>query len=249
LAVLLAFLLWPTTVSAATVTLGTAFTSTAAAATYTTASFTPANNDLLCAFAGVSQSAATGSMTDSLGGAWTAITTRPHGGGVNKTWFFCRNTLSNGAALTVTMDVTGDDGSGALIHVHRISGMTRTGAAAVLQFSGATDGLSGATPAATFSAAAQTGNPTVGMVYNSAVTAANVTEPTGWTEASDNGHATPDRGMETVFRNSGFTGTVITWGSTSGAQFSVITAELDTSAAGGGAALRVPVLTTLGVGR
>lgn len=200
------------------------------AATYTTASFTPANNDLLVAFAVVTATAAAGSMSDSLGGGWTAITTALKAASADKLWCFIRDDLSDGSALTVTMDVTGDNGTGCVLFVARVSGMTRTGSnGAAKQSAVQSNQPAITTPAPVFAAAALTGNPTLGFVSN-ATTPAALTPPTSWTEQADTGISAPVTGGEYVSRDSGFTGTTITWGSPSSSAFGDIIVELDTSA-------------------
>src|SRR5262249_36569936 len=84
------------------------------------------------------------------------------------------------------------------------------------------------TPAPVFGASALTGNVTLGAVFNANNPAA-MTPPTSWTEQNDTGYNTPTTGQEYVSRDSGFTGTTITWGNASGSAFSAITVELDTT--------------------
>jgi hypothetical protein len=96
---------------------------------------------------------------------------------------------------------------------------------------------------------ALTGNVTLGFLANG-TNPATMTEPTGWTEAADLGYATPTTGVHAVHRDSGFTGTTITWGSTTGGSTLDIILEMDTSAAGGGAVpgCRHGLLLGLGIG-
>lgn len=218
-----------TAAQAAAVTHGVTLTSSGNQATYTTASFTPTSGDLLVAMTFVSATVDAGAMTDSLGGGWTQIVSEAFGTGMR--WIFIRDTLSDGSALTVAMDVTGDNGTGAVIFVARVSGMTKTGITASRQTATNAFAASG-TPAATFSAAALTENPTLGVIVNT-TNPATVTPPTNWTEdaAGDTGYTVPTIGSEYVYRNSGFTGTTITWGSTSATAGEVFTIELDTSTA------------------
>lgn len=213
----------------AATTHGVTLTSTSQAATYSTVSFTPTSGDLLVAFALVTTTADAGAMTDSLGGGWTQITTAVKNGSADKLWCFIRTSFSDGSALTVTMDVTGDNGTGCIIFVVRVSGMSRTGASAALQSAVQSNQAAASTPAPVFGASALTGNVTLGFVGN-ATNPAGMTPPTSWTElVADVGYATPTTGGEYVTRDSGFTGTTITWGSTSASAFGDIIVELDTS--------------------
>jgi hypothetical protein len=106
--------------------------------------------------------------------------------------------------------------------------MSRTGAAAVLQSAKQENQGSGTTPAPVFGNSALTGNPTLGAVANTS-NPATLTPPTGWTELDDLGITSPTAGLEYIGRNSGFTGTTVTWGSTSPTPFASLIIELDTT--------------------
>ena len=202
-------------------------------ATFTTGGFAPAANDLLVACVVVTGTGAAGSMSDSLGGSWTQVATALKAASADKLWCFIRDTLSTGVALTVTMDVTGDDGTGFIVVVLRVSGMPRTGNSGAARQSATQDNQAGGgTPGPSFPAAALTGNPTIGFVANAANPAA-LTPPTDWTERQDAGIATPDTGIEVVSRDSGFEGTQISWGGTSGSAFGAIIVELNAGPIGG----------------
>jgi hypothetical protein len=112
---------------------------------------------------------------------------------------------------TITFDCTGDGATGAIVQVWRVSGMKRVGSNAVRQTAGQSNraGGIGEQPVATFGDACETGNPTLATVFKTQNTA--VGNPAGWTEGSDIGFATPAARGETVSRDSGFTGTQITW--------------------------------------
>ena len=134
--------------------------------------------------------------------------------------------------MTVTFDSTGDDATGTIITVWRVAGMSRTGQSASKQTKTFVNGTAGGTPSVTFSTDCDTNNPTIGLVGNAA-NPAGLTPPNAWTEpaGADLGYSNPTRGAEGVFRNSGFTGTTINWGSTSATAWHVAVVELDTSAA------------------
>lgn len=215
--------------SAQAVTHGVTLADTSNATSYTTGSFTPAANDLLVALVFTSASAVNGTVTDSQSGTWTLIQIVAADSNGVHVRVFVRTALIASAGTTVTFDCTGDTASGAVVFVARISGMSRTGASAVRQSAGHANGAAGGTPAPAFSISALTGNPTLGLVGNRS-NPAGVTEPTSWTEQADTGYATPDAGGEYVSRNSGFTGTTITWGSTSATNFAALIVEMDASA-------------------
>ena len=231
LALGIAFLLLPHAARAATVTNAATTTSTSNVASYASGSFAPAVNDLLVVFVTSSGTTNVGSMTDSQGMGFTLATSTPKNASADTMYMFVSNVLATTTnSMTVTFALTSGTATGAAIDVMRIAGMTRTGSSAIVQTMTKANQASGGTPAATFSSAAQTGNPTVGAVGNS-TSPATLTPPSSWTEQTDTGYSTPTTGQETISRNSGFTGTTITWGSTSASAFGVIIAELNTSAA------------------
>jgi hypothetical protein len=146
----------------------------------------------------------------------------------DRIYVFVADALAAASSQTVTFNCSQDNATGAVIQVCSVAGMTRTGQGAVRQTASTPNATAGGTPAATFSAAALTGNPTLGIVSNGASPAA-LTPPTNWTEGNDTGYSTPPTGAEYVFRDSGFTGTTITWGGTSATAYGVGIIELDTS--------------------
>lgn len=142
-----------------------------------------------------------------------------------------RNNPIKSASSTIFTHAPGTTSGGGLA-VLKVTGMGRwggTGAArlvsGVVQF-GKQDNQAAATPAPALPAAANTNNPTIGAVFN-ATNPATMTAPTNWTERNDQGYATPTTGLETVSRDSGFTGTTVTWGSASGSAFCSLIFELD----------------------
>jgi hypothetical protein len=225
-------LLMAVTAQGATVTdSGAATVSTSQAESYASSSFTPAAGDLLVVFVSASATTATGSLTDSQGLGWTKTTNASFSGAPDRLYVFVANTLAAASSMTVTFDCTGDQATGANIAIARVSGMTRTGTSGAIKQKRQVSGQSASTtPEAIFAASCQTGNPTLGVVGNRA-NPAGLTAPTNWTEQVDTGYNTPSSGLEYVSQNSGFTGTTITWGSTSSTVYGVQIIELDTSAA------------------
>jgi hypothetical protein len=216
----------------AAVTHRVSFNSTSNTTSYTSGSFTPGNGELLvCGVVGTGTVAATPTLSDSLGGTWTLVGSGTWSSAANSMYLFVRDALiGTGASMTVTFDCTADPSTGVTIEVAGVSGMSRAGASAALQ-AVASSGALNTTPATTFGAAAQTGNPTLVFLGNK-TSPAGVTAPTGWTQQDNSGIASnPTTGCEYVSRDSGFTGTTITWGSTS-TIWGAVAVELDTSAAG-----------------
>ena len=212
----------------ATVTHADSTTSTANASTYTSNSFTPALNDLLVAFVGARTTVAAGTMTSSVAGqTFSKVTSRVHAGSAHTLYCFVSDLGATAVAQTLTFNCTGDAATAGAIHVCRITDLGIYGLAGVRQSSGQDNQAAAGTPAPAFAAACLTDNVTLGAIHN-ASNPAGVTEPTGWTEHADTGNA-ENLGLEYVSMASGFTGTTITWGSTSATQFSSLIVEINVS--------------------
>lgn len=205
----------------------------------TTAAFTPVAGDLLVVFASASDSADTApTLTNSAGLTFTLITRVDTSDVViTSLYLLVANQSATAVSQTLTFDTPGDANTGSFIFVARVASLTRTGSTAVRQF--AVQGITSGIPAPAFASAALTGNPCLGAVTNG-LNPATLTPPTGWTEAVDLGYSTPTVGSEYAFINSGFTGTTVTWGSSSASLFGAIVVELDTSAVGGAS---IPAVT------
>lgn len=221
---------------AAGVTTVTPTISSTDATSYGSNAFTPAANDLLIVYVMASATlvaSAPGAMTDSQGLGFTRVISA-NNSNPRSIYIFVANALAANSSMTVTFDCTGDTAGGAIIIPVRIAGMSRTGSSAILQ-SKVANNSTGTTPEVIFDASAATGNVTFGGVAN-ATNPAGVNEPTNWTEdaGQDVGYTLPTSGAEFVYRNSGFTGTTITWGSTSASVWIAGIIELDTSAAPSG---------------
>jgi hypothetical protein len=198
---------------------------------FTTNSFTPAADDLLVCMVDWSGTTGAVTLTDSLGGTWTQIITGLRQASADLGGIFVRDQLVDGSAMTVTAN-NAVAGTGLNMAIARVSGMFRTGAGAVRQSGKVENTGSGTTPSVTFGGACLTGNPTI-VVIGNATNIANITPPVGWTEQIDLGHATPTRGIEYATRDSGFTGTTITWGAASGTAWGSLGIELDGTSPGG----------------
>lgn len=222
----LVFLLTSFVEAASVTSLGITFNTTGG---NTTVTATPAVNDLIIIVAAATGSnatnAATTAITDNQSGTYTMVvegdaTSSPR---VN---IWIRNSLVTTSTSTVyTATQVNSNGGG--LQVFSVSGMTKVGPSAVRQVNKST-GNSITTPAVTMGVAFLTGNAGIGAVVNG-TSPAGLTQPSSWTESQDVGYSTPSTGLETVFRNSGETGTTITWGSSSTSQHKDIVLELDTS--------------------
>lgn len=201
-----------------------------------TATITPAVGDLFVVFcAAATNTNDTPTCTDDNSGAYTLIGVVQFGSAAGRFSLFVRNALlANTTSTTVTV-ATGSNASAEIV-VMAIAGMARTGSSAV-RSSGSQANQAIGTPAPALSLSALTGNVTLGAVCN-ATNPATMTAPASWTERQDVGQGSPNLGLETVSRDSGFTGTTVTWGSSSASTFASWILELDGSAAPSAAILR-----------
>ena len=227
LLILASLFLLAASAEAATVTHRVSTASTTDGTSFASDAFTPAAGDVLVAFVTATGTVAAGSMTDSQNLGWDKITSALKASSADTLYLFVSRGTTANSSMTVTFDCTGDSATGAVIQVASVSGMSRVGAVAVRQSQVVSNHASG-TPAPAFASSALTGNPTLGLIGN-ATNPATMTAPTNWSEANDTGFATPTTGAEYVFRNSGFTGTTITWGSSSASAYGAIIVELDTT--------------------
>jgi hypothetical protein len=204
---------------------------------------TPTLGDLIFIFAPCTLAGGTISVTDNNTdgrGTYTQVHSDFTGfstNGVLTGWI--RNALIGSATSTIfTATQTSSTGGGLVIF--RVTGMSIVGLGAVRGAGGQSAGTLGTTPApvllgrvgAVFSGtqAALTGNAVVGSVCNG-TSPAGLTPPASFTESPtpDLGYTVPTTGFESVRRDSGETGSTITWGSTSATAFASLVVELDAS--------------------
>lgn len=164
-------------------------------------------------------------------GTYTAIgASNPiaRGGGTGGAlWISVRNSLIGSATSTVFTETdTGLTGGG--LTVLRVSGMTRTGASAVLQSVGE-DTQTESPVVITFPSATNTNNPIILGCMGEDNPAA-LGPPTGFTETTDTGWGTPTSGIHVCFVNSGQTASVYTYTSGAFTDHCEAGIELDTSA-------------------
>ena len=213
----------------ATFTAGTALSSTTNTDTYAFTALTPAVGDLLVCFVKSGETTASTAITSDVGGiGFTKIAQTLYNTSADFCDVFVANQLVTSAVShTLTWTCTGDNANGGSRVVGRVSGMSRTGLDAVRQFK-EQENQSAGTPAPAFDTAALTGNLTFAVMVN-ATNPATMTTPSGWTERHDVGYNTPPSGLHVCTRDSGFTGTTVTWGSASASVFGAVIVELDTS--------------------
>lgn len=211
--------------------LGSSITTTAGGKTVTA---TPTLNDLIILVTiysdGTAGGAAVSDNNSDGGGSYTKIAGTTFGATVKTCDLWVRNARIGSATSTVftLADPPGSD-TGSGITVGRWTGFSDAGAGIVRQSSPFGTFAAAATPAATFPVAALTGNSVIAVAWNASSTP-TLTPPASYTERLDAGYSSPTCGIEYATRDSGETGTTITWGSTSPTQGVCIVAELQATA-------------------
>jgi len=192
--------------------------------------------DLLVAFVVVTATASAGSFTDNQGIAWTQVITATKNAGADKLWLFVRDgpitlPLLDGF-FQAFIDVTGDNGTGCVMFIAGVEGISRFGASSIRQSAVQSNQAAG-TPAPSFARSANARNVILGFVAN-ASNPAGLTPPAILFEPplGDLGYNTPvtggEYGWQDAFFNSvpGFNGQTVTWGSASATPFGSIIVEL-----------------------
>lgn len=199
---------------------GVTFTTAAGNKTVT---LTPAVGDLFVVFCARTTSTATPTVgDDNTGGTYSLIDGALGRASGDKLFAFVRDNLFlNTAPTIVTLTQSGDAGGG--LNVLAISGCSVAGLAAIRQ-SGKKENQAAGTTNCAFPAAGKS-NLMLGAIFN-ATNTATMTAPASWTERRDVGFATPTTGLETATRDSGETGTTITWGSNSASSYASMVVEL-----------------------
>lgn len=196
----------------------------------TSGSFTPGSGDLHIVFVVATDTVqATATLTNSNGiTTYTQFLRATYASSAHSIYGFVSDSLGATGSQTVTFDTASDPATGTLIFVYSIGSMTKFGLSAILQSTKQDNGAAAGTPAPAFGVSALTGNPTLGCIGNN-TNPAGMTPPTNWTESAsgDLGYINPATGGEVVHRDSGFTGTTITWGSTSASTFGALIVEVD----------------------
>lgn len=222
----------------ATVTHEITTTDTTNGGPYASGSFSPAVDDLIVVmvhFSGSTDTSQTCSASANGVTTFTRVTSCLTNVGLFCAAIFVADALATGtSSMTVSVDTPADAANGCDISVFTVSGLSAAGSSAVRQAATPQENFVDDTiPSVTFASACLTGNPVLGIVGNKA-NPANIDPPSGFTEAADTGHATPVCGIETVYTDSGFTGTTLTWGSASSQEGGTLAIELDAGGGGGG---------------
>lgn len=219
---------------AAVTLLGTVTFNTTAGSKSVTA--TPAVGDLIVLFCAHTGTAGSTAPTDNQGGTYSLVKTSTKAAGVDIIEVWIRNSLvSSAVSHVITHNPNAGTTSGGGIVACKVTGMSRSGSSAVRQAGARAQAAAGLTPSVTMDTGAiLTGNAVLEAIFNT-TNPAGLTPPASHTELTDTGYATPATGIEVASRDSGETGSVLTWGSTSATAFCGVAVELDTSAVAGGA--------------
>lgn len=213
---------------AAITLLGTA-TWTATSGTKTVTA-TPAVGDLIVIVTAHTGNTSSSTPTDdNSSGTYTRITSAVKASSADTLGIHIRTALIGAASSTVFTHAPGTSSGGGLA-VFKVTGMTRTGAAAARQSAVQSNQGAGGTPTPVLGSAALTANALIAALFN-ATNPAGMTPRASpaWTERNDSGYNTPASGLETMTIDSGETGTSIAWGGTSASAFCDLVLELDTS--------------------
>ncbi len=135
-------------------------------------------------------------------------------------------------AVSTTWTTSGDGAStGGGLYVMRITGATLSGAAFIRQSGHQDNGAVAGTPTSALGVgAALTANSLITVMWNTTNAAPTLTVPTGWfaTNSGDvnANYNTPGTGIQGTHIDTGFTGSTVTWGSTSASAFGALAFEM-----------------------
>jgi hypothetical protein len=197
----------------------------------TGSAITPVVNDLFLVYGGTTFTSSPNTSptcSDNNGGTYTLIYCVVHNTN-DISYLFVRNQpLPNTTSTTVTV-ATGSNLSGEVVTV-AFSGALKYGPRVIRQWANQAAQASGGTPTPAFSLAALTGNCTMWGVANGGAAGSVIVPNASWTERQDVGQTANAIGIEIATRDSGFTGTSVAAGGTSGSNFSSMLVELDGTA-------------------
>jgi hypothetical protein len=200
--------------------------STANSATYAFGAFTPTAGSVLVIIAHLSGTATT-TATVTGGLIWTqkcAVTFNT----TDRTYVLWAKVPTAPGSLTFTIDVTGDNATGAIAGMFQFTGADIVTRDPIRQC--ATNATTAADPVATFAVAMNTNNGYAagfGMPRNPPTS----TQPASWTETYDAGQNLPPQGGSGAFRAGGETGTTVTFTSASAA-YGIAAVEVYVAGAG-----------------
>lgn len=189
-----------------------------------TVTFTPAVGDLIIVASLHSAVDAASTVTDDGGtspnGAYTRVGSLPSysTAQAGTSGWYIRTTTVDNATQHIVTSAPGGTSTGGGLAVWTVNGAFSTGSSAYRQEGTQADQAAG-TPAPVFPAAVRTMDVVLGAIYTNTNGSANCAIPSGWTENNDSGYNTPPSGLAAYSRNTGETGTTITFGAATPSQF------------------------------
>ena len=208
--------------------LGSTFTTTAGAKSVTA---TPAVGDLIIIFVQVSGDTTWSSPTDdNSSGTYSLIgVSLDDSSGRYGAVYVRESRIASGASTVFSLANPGTDTGGGLAVV-KVTGMSRAGSSAVRQYKQdvQTTITVGFPATGSWTSARLTGNPTIGFLLVPYATP-GVDPTSSFTELLETGYGSPNTGIEIQSRNSGDTGSTLTWGTEINSSWSVMGVELDAS--------------------
>lgn len=202
--------------------------STTDGVTYTTGSATPTARNLIVVTATLTGETSTNwTVTDSQGGTYTKIRRQVQNSSADIMEVWVADQFASAVATTWTYSHASGNATGCTLQVDSVSGMSRTSASAIRSQGGEDNQAAGGTPAPTLGLTALTGNPVLTLVHN-ASNPPGLTAPSGsgFVVVINRNYNTPTTGFGRSHTNKSFTGTTVTWGSTSATAFSSVAVEL-----------------------
>lgn len=190
---------------------------------------TPQGNDLIVIVTEASGNTADTAPTDNNvnAGTYSQIVNPVKNTSADKMAVYVRTPLIQQPNSTVFTHNPGASTGGGL-SVYAIRGMSKVGAAAVLQSAVQQNQAGGGTPAPVLGVTPQTNNPVIMGVFN-ATNPGGVTIRSGYTSDVNTGYATPTSGFDTSHLNNAEGSTTLTMGGTSASAFCSFAIEFDMS--------------------
>lgn len=168
------------------------------------------------------------------GGSYTLVHTNVWSASANRQYIFIRNSLTEAnTSRSLTFACAADAATGAAIHVHEVSGVTRSGASAKRAIS-SNRGQTSVPTSGAWDISTDTNNPTILALASATSNPPPSTAPTNWTSLSTaGGYATPTTGISSCKRASGYASTAsLSWITSDANNWGTIGIEIDSSSAG-----------------
>ncbi len=205
--------------------------STTNAGSYASTAFTPVANALLILIAGVSDTTTNpGSVTNTgTSLVWNLLRVQGYGpGAAHNMYAYYAQVPASVSSSVITMNVTGDNGTGAAISILQVTGHNPTNPFAAYQMGASSVANPGWILNSRNTLNGQIGAIAVGRLPGG-------TAPSGWTELVDGNYSTPTNGLAIVVRNSGETNATVNYtmaATTSEGNWSAFWAEINEASVG-----------------